>query len=735
MTIESEFQMSKLRSTLNKISSSTVRAIDWTMGGLPQLVSAQKGTFALVNSNFMALHCYEERELSSLLHFSCIEIAKSPQTMMQLAALLRNPNVLERIARRLVTPDRVQKTNVPTIYLPHLQIVIAELLSKLDPSIKTTVGAYHPIVDIFTFLIGSPLAKAGMLVKGEGTYVVATDTELTPTWNQIKGYALAQLLRNRIEKAPVSDLIRDKQVMGALLLQPLALSFSTLSGQILGIHDRWGAFDRLGFLAAVLTLRLEDDYPEFKDLRSHPEVIAFMNNHTLVELAIRRYQEDVASKTTLASATISSATFANQSQGLVTTMTSTPELSVVPLSAFISNTSVAWIGTAERDLVGVVVAPRYTVGDLRLDVSYLDRRLSRGEAAISLVQLEALEPTLSAALKPAQRMVETDAIDFYNVYADAVLTDHESSAVDERVVIGFRANESYLAHMAAALSAEISYTREGEITYLFSPSVNDYGHLLNESGHTEYLKATRDPALVIAFASTRADAEGLNVMSRAAAAWKIGGQNVANTLRDIPFRGYISADGSTGAEGILFPDAKNTLDQQDDFLFTFGTDTAKVKLSFYELLMNQQSFFTAGERNVVVAHRQPMVSMAVSEFLTTAVQLFEACEGPSRDGIATAFADYLGDFFENGAIVALVAGIRSMLAHSADTPQKRRQRSVALRQVNVAVQLHKEVVLKLLLRCALINREVFEQVTNSALYKSAVLNAVLRSKVTTASRN
>lgn len=173
--------MSKLLSTLAAISSSTVRPIDWTMGGLPQLVSAQKGSFALINSNFMALHCYEERELNSLLQFSCIEIAKSPQTMMQLAALLRNPNVLERIASRLVTPDRVQKTTIPTIYLPRLQIVIAEMLAKLDSSVKSSLGVYHPIVDIFTYLIGSPLAKAGMLVKGEGTFVVATDTELTPT--------------------------------------------------------------------------------------------------------------------------------------------------------------------------------------------------------------------------------------------------------------------------------------------------------------------------------------------------------------------------------------------------------------------------------------------------------------------------------------------------------------------------------------------------------------------------
>lgn len=726
--------MSKLLSTLAAISSSTVRSIDWTMGGLPQLVSAQKGSFALINSNFMALHCYEERELNSLLQFSCIEIAKSPQTMMQLAALLRNPNVLERIASRLVTPDRVQKTTIPTIYLPRLQIVIAEMLAKLDSSIKSSLGVYHPIVDIFTYLIGSPLAKAGMLVKGEGTFVVATDTELTPTWNQIKGYALAQLLRNRVEKAPVSDLIRDKQVMGALLLQPLAHSFSTLSGQILGIHDRWGAFDRLGFLAAILTLRLEDEYPEFKDLRSHPEVVAFMNNHTLVELAVRRYEEDVSSKTTLASGTISSATFSNQSQGLVTTMTSTEELSVVPLSAFVTNTSVAWIGTSERDLAGVVVAPRYSIGDIRLDVSYLDRRLSKGEPALSLVQLEALEPTLSAALKPAQRMVETDAIDFYNVYADAVLTDYDSSSAENRIVIGFRANESYLRHMAAALAAEISYTREGEITYLFSPSVNDYGHLLNESGHTEYLKATRDPALVIAFASTRADAEGLNVMSRASASWKVGAQNVSNTLRDVPFRGYINADGTAGAESILFPDPKNTLDQQDEFTFSFGADKAAVKLSFYELLMNQQSFFSASERNVVVAHRQPMVAMAVAEFLTTTTQLFEACEKDSKDAIATAFADYLGDFFENGAVIALVSGIRSMLAHSAANPQTRRQRSVALRQVIVSVQLHKDVVMKLLLRCAIINRETYDLVTGSALYNSATLNAVLRSKVTAASR-
>lgn len=722
--------MSALITALSQISTSTVRSIDWTIGGLPQLISAQKGSFALINSNFMSLRCYEERELESLLQFSCIEIAKSPQTMMQLAALLRNPNVLDRIASRLVTPDRVQKTNIPTIYLPRLQTTIAEMLSKMDPAIKTSLGVYHPIVDIFTYLIGSPLAKAGMLVKGEGTFVVATDAELTPTWDQIKGYALAQLLRNRVEKAPVTDLIRDKQVMGALLLQPLAHSFSNLSGQILGIHDRWGAFDRLGFLVAILTLRLEDDYPEFKDLRSHPEVIAFMNNHTLVELAVRRYEQDVSSKTVLASATISSATFSNQSQGLVTTMTSTEELSVVPLSAFIANTSVAWIGTAERDLAGIVVAPRYTIEGLKVDVSYLDRRLSKGEPALSLVQLEALEPTLSAALKPAQRMVETDAIDFYNVYADAVLTAYEQdNTLEERIVIGFRADETYLKHLAAALASEISYTREGEITYLFSPNVTDYGHLLNESGKTEYLKATRDPALVIAFASTRADAEGLNVMTRASASWKVGAQNVAAGLRDVPFRGYINADGSLGAESILFPDQKNTLDQQDEFSFKFGADEAVIKLSFYELLMNQQTFFSSSERNVVVAHRQPMVSMAVAEFLTTATQLFEACEASSRDAIATAFADYLGDFFENGAVVALVSGIRSMLAHSAVTPQMRRQRSVTLRQVNVSVQLYKDVVMKLLLRCAVIDRPTYETVLNSALYNSSTLNAVLRSKV------
>lgn len=721
--------MSALIQALKEIKTATVREIDWTLGGLPNLTTAQRGAFALINSHYMSLNCYEEQSLESLLQFSCIEIAKSPQTMMQLSALLRNPQVLSSIAAKIVTPDRVQKTNVPTIYLPRLQAVIADMLAKIDSSIKGIANVYHPIVDVYTYLIGTPIAKAGMLVKGEGSYVVAMDKNMVPTWDQIKGYALAQILRNHIEKAPVADLIRDKQVMGSLLLQPLAHAFSTLSGQILSIHDRWAAFDRLGFLAAVLTLRLEEDYPEFKDLRSHPEVVAFLNNHTLVHLAVKRYEQDVSSKTTLAAGSISSATFSAQAQGLVTTMTSTPELTVVALSDFVKNTSVAWIGTAERDLAGVVVAPRFKISDLKVDVSYVDRRVSRGEACLSMLPLEALEPTLSAALKPAQRMVETDAIDFYNVYADAVLASAETTKGANPIVIGFKADEVYLEHLAAALATEISYNREGEITYLFSPNVPDYNHLLNVSGTSSYLKATRDAALVIAFASTVADAEGLRVINRADSAWHVGAQNINRDLRQIPFRGYINADGAIGESDLIFPDRKNTLDQQDNYTFKFGADSITVQISFYELLMNQKSFFSASEKNVVIAHRQPMVAQSVTEFLTTSVALYRACDAQSRDAISTAFADYLGDFFENGAVAALVSGIRSMLAHTAENPTTRRQRSVTLRQINVAVATYKDVAMKLLLRCAVIDRPTYDAVVSSELYTSAVVNAVLRSKV------
>lgn len=721
--------MSTLLQAMKNITNAVVRPLNYTLGGLPNLTAAQRGTFALVNSNYYSLRCYEERTLEALLQFSCIEIAKSPQTMMQLSSLLRNPNVLNMIAEKIVTPDRVQKTSVPTLYLPRMQQTIADILAKVDPEIKGISSVYHPIVDVYTFLVCTPLAKAGMLVQGEGTYIVSMEKDLIPTWEQVKGYALAQLLRNHIEKAPVSDLIRDKQVMGRLLLQPLSHAFTALSGQILSIHERWGSFDRLGFLAAVLTLRLEDDYPEFKDLRSHPELVAFLNNHTLVHLALKRYLADVSSKATLQSGAISSSTLSNQIQGLVTTMTSTPELSVVPLGDFVKNTSVAWVGTIDRELAAVIVAPRFSVGNIKLDVSYVDRRTSRGEPALSMLPLEALEPTLGAALQPVQRMVETDAIDFYNVYADAILTDRDKQSKKDPILIGFKASETYLEHFAAALASEISYDREGEITYLFTPNVPDYNHLLNVSGASQHLRATQDAGLVIAFASTVADAEGLNVMNRAETMWKIGDQNIQSALRALPFRGYVRADGTLTEGDLLFPDKKNTLDQSDQYSYKFGDDTVSVDISFYELLMNQRSFFSSKEKNVVMAHRQPMVSAAVTEFLETVVALFDASGADAGDGIATAFADYIGDFFSNGAVTALVGGIRSLLAHQADTPALRRQRSVTLKQINVTVAAYKEVIMKLLLRTAVINRATYDLVINSDLYKSTVVNAVLRSKV------
>lgn len=722
--------MNKIFQAIKDIQSATVRELDVSLTALPNLTASAKGNFALINSHYFSIRCYEEKELASMLHFSCLRLAESPTEMMRFAHLLRSPTLLQNIAAKIVKADRIQKTNVPTIYLPTLQMTISQVLSNMGKDLGGGISISHPIVDIFTYLIATPIAKAGMLVKGENTYVVSTDTTLVPTWEQIKGYALADILRNHIQKAKIEDLIRDKQVIGSLLLQPLIHAFSSLAGQVLSIHDRWLAFDRLGFLAAVLTLQLEEDYPEFKGLRSHPEIIAFLNNQTLVELAVARYMHDVSSATFLGANTISSATFAAQAQGLVTSMTATEELSVVPLTDFVNNTSVAWVGTADRELVAVIAAPRFAIDAVKVDVSYIDRRASRGEPAVSMVQLDALEPVLTAALQPVQAIVQTDAIDFYNIYAEALLSaKDETDGVFTPMFIGFKADEMYVKLMAASLAAQLSYSREGEITYIFAPQVPDYNSLLGPASERN-LVATQDPALVVAFASTQLDAEGLKVISRADASWKIGKQNIPQDLRALPCRGYVATDGTIERKAFIFPDDKNTLDQQDNYRFNFNEDVVDVKMSFYELLMNQKSFFSAEERNVVVAHRQPMVAASVSEFFGTVVQLYAACDQVSRDTIATAFADYLASFVANGAVASLVTGIKTMIAHSADEPSARRRRSVTLKQPALQVSLYKDVIMKLLLRCSVISHSTYEEVLASDLYTAKTLDAVLRSRVT-----
>lgn len=712
---------------LSTLGSTVVRPIETQMIGLPKLSSASQATFALINTDYNSFGFYAENKLESLLDFSCLRLAQSPELMLQLASLLRTPAVLEVIAGKVVRADRVQKTDVPMITINRLSTVIGDALKQVDSTIVTTPAGPHPITDIFTYLVATPIAKAGMLAPSEGTFVARTQKTFTPTWVEIKGYALAAQLRKVIETAPVGDLIRDRQVMGAILLNPLVAAFKTLAVQIVNIHGRWAAFDALGYLAAIFTLGLDQDYPEYKGLNEHPEVVTFMNNFTLVSLATQRFMDDVGSRNVLATSTLSAGTLSSQVDGLTSIMTSVREVQVVPLADFISKTSVAWLGTTHRELAGVVVAPRFSTSKHGVDVSYIQHHKSQGELGVTMLPLHDVQTLFTSATAGIAKFVETDAVEFYNIYADALLTSFESMKDNiERYVIGFRADEEYMKHLAAALAVEISYSQEGTITYVFSPAIQDYGYLL--SSDTVH-HATQDPALVIAFASTQEGQNEVHTINRASAAWTIGPQQIPDELRMLTFRGYIEEEGVSANP--FFPDVKNTLDQRDKYTVSFGKDTESVELSFYELAMNQQSFFGSKERNVVFAHAQPMAYTAVEEFLTMLISMYEVVDAGSRSAIEIALASYFKEFLLNGTVQAFISALRAKLAHKASTPAERRARHAMLRQPTVVVSLNRDVIIALLTRTSFMSRETAALFAKSKLANSSGFLQAMRAYLPT----